>query len=331
MDSRIPAYLESPPDHLPQPPAVTRVQVLPFDEVTWENFERLCLRLIRHEAEIYQCSLYGERGQKQRGIDIIAYVGGPSQRRVQAYQCKHEEDFGPSKIKGAVDKFLEGRWDPQPSMFVICSSISLRSIGVQEEILKQTGKLEKEGVELGIWDAESLSGKLKEHPELVDDFFGRPWVEVFNGSDAVSHLADRLTGQDIVTLRGRLFTLYRTLFERHDPGLSRSPLERPVPFLARYAPPDIAEHRTVIVAMPSSSTVGLGKTPDEPEQRDMSLLPLQSETIRREHPTSQREFAIERRETVLQWLPKSCRSVVLGEPGTGKSALLRFIALLISQ
>jgi hypothetical protein len=84
MASTIPAYLEAPPDRLPQVPTVTRSQVLPFDELTWENFERLCLRLIRREAEIYQCFLYGERGQKQRGIDIIAYTGALSQRRVLA-------------------------------------------------------------------------------------------------------------------------------------------------------------------------------------------------------------------------------------------------------
>lgn len=327
MDSRIPAYLESPPDHLPQPPTVTRVQELPFHQLTWENFERLCLRLIRREGEIYQCFFYGERGQKQRGIDIIAYAGALSQRRVQFYQCKREEDFGPLKVKGAVDKFLEGKWDPKPSTFVICSSLSLRSADVQEEILAQADKLGKEGVTLTIWDSESLSGKLKEHPDLVDDFFGRPWVEAFNGLDAVSHLADRLSGQDVVALRSRLFILYRTLFERHDPGLSRSPLERPVSFLARYAPPDIAEHRAVMVTMSSPSGVAAGKMPDEAEQRDMSLSFLESGTIRREHPISQREFTIERREAVLQWLPKSSRSVVLGEPGAGKSALLRFITL----
>src|SRR5688572_25446341 len=120
MESDIPPYLEAPPDDLPQPPTITREQVLPFHALTWENFERLCLRLVRREAQIYQCFLYGDRGQNQRGIDIIAYCGDLPLREFRVYQCKREEEFGAAKIRKAVEKFLEGKWDPQPSTFVIC-------------------------------------------------------------------------------------------------------------------------------------------------------------------------------------------------------------------
>jgi len=327
MELPVPAYLESPPNQLPQPPTVAREQSLPFRELAWEDFERLCLRLVRREAEIYQCFLYGERGQKQRGIDIIAHCGDFSQKEFRVYQCKREEVFGASKIKKAVEKFIEGNWDPPPSTFTICSSESLRTTECQDEILKQAHALSDKGVMLGIWDSESLSEYLKVHADLVDDFFGRPWVETFNGIEAASRLGTRLSGQEIVTLRRKLFTLYRTLFERHDPGLSRSILEQPVPFLERYVPTDIAEHRPVTVPVVTDSETALERGSDESDGLQSAEFAQQPGDARREHPISQHEFAMEKREPALQWITKGKRAVVLAEPGVGKSALLRFIAL----
>jgi hypothetical protein len=50
----------------------TRLQELPFGDLAWENFERMCLRLVRLEAEVEHCQLYGTRGQDQEGIDLYA-------------------------------------------------------------------------------------------------------------------------------------------------------------------------------------------------------------------------------------------------------------------
>jgi hypothetical protein len=43
--SAVPAYLNTPPLTVVNPPVVTRAQELPFGELAWEDFERLCLRL----------------------------------------------------------------------------------------------------------------------------------------------------------------------------------------------------------------------------------------------------------------------------------------------
>ena len=61
---------------LDRPPTRTRLQVLPFGELEWDNFERLCYRLARLTGDVEQwAALYGGRGQKQDGIDI--YVRRP--------------------------------------------------------------------------------------------------------------------------------------------------------------------------------------------------------------------------------------------------------------
>jgi len=69
-DTSIPSWLETPPLSLIKPPVTTRLQELPLGELSWEDFERLCLRLARLEANVEHCQLYGERGQKQEGIDL---------------------------------------------------------------------------------------------------------------------------------------------------------------------------------------------------------------------------------------------------------------------
>lgn len=59
-----PSYLEVPASSTPLlPPVSTRAQDLPLEELTWENFERLCLRLARLEADVEHCRQYGTEGQ----------------------------------------------------------------------------------------------------------------------------------------------------------------------------------------------------------------------------------------------------------------------------
>lgn len=68
----IPSWLETPPNSSIDPPVVSKKQELPFEELSWEDFEKLCLRLVRMESTVEYCQLYGVRGQDQEGIDIYA-------------------------------------------------------------------------------------------------------------------------------------------------------------------------------------------------------------------------------------------------------------------
>ena len=54
----------SPPDGVPPAPSVvTRAQVLPFGELTWENFERLCRRLVSFEGDVEHRARYGRQAK----------------------------------------------------------------------------------------------------------------------------------------------------------------------------------------------------------------------------------------------------------------------------
>ncbi|MFM6053760.1 MAG: hypothetical protein ACKPA7_19400, partial [Sphaerospermopsis kisseleviana] len=56
LQKEIPSWLETPPDtNKIDHPVETQQQELPFEKLTWENFERLCLRLARLEGNVEHC------------------------------------------------------------------------------------------------------------------------------------------------------------------------------------------------------------------------------------------------------------------------------------
>ncbi|SDM42343.1 NB-ARC domain-containing protein [Paenibacillus sp. OK060] len=160
-----------------EPPVETKIQQLPFSELTWENFEKLCLKLILTDSKIIHSQSYGERGQEQSGIDI--YAQEESYTTYKVFQCKKVKNFGPEKVKEAVAKFLKNEWVNKTNTFVLCTSESMISKGRADEIESQRVILRNYNIELEIWDSNKLSQKLKGNPTLVEDFFGMQWVEAF--------------------------------------------------------------------------------------------------------------------------------------------------------
>src|SRR5271163_4245044 len=120
-------------------PVITRPQELPFDRLTWENFERLCFRLVQREADVEHCQMYGARGQDQQGIDIYARSHSGTGYRV--YQCRRVERFGPASIRDAITDFLQGKWAQSADTFVLCTSHTTVATQYADEIEKQAQRL----------------------------------------------------------------------------------------------------------------------------------------------------------------------------------------------
>ena len=248
----IPGWLDSPPDtYVPAPPVETRPQTLPFHKLTWENFERLILRLVRRERTVAGCWQYGERGQKQYGLDILAELVN-SQGEYSCYQCKRVKEFSATEIKKTVDKFLEGKWAGQTKIFILCTSSPLINTQQVEEIVEQRKRLNDRGIVFETWDgseAGQLSERLKQYPELVDDFFDREWVRLFNGKENAEKLGDKLDANESIKLRNQLQKIYSTLFHQNDPGLrfgigTRSKAS----LMDRYVTPSILEELEVVTS-----------------------------------------------------------------------------------
>ena len=105
---------------------------IPFNELHWEDFERLCLRLAKTEANVEFCNLYGRRGQKQHGIDIFARKSLGEKYTV--YQCKQVDKFYKRDIETVVSNFLSGQWAKKSDCFILCTSLNLRDADLQDKI-----------------------------------------------------------------------------------------------------------------------------------------------------------------------------------------------------
>lgn len=320
MQDNAPAWLKAPPDgDFPAPPVDTRAQSLPFGELTWENFERLIRRLVKREAVISDCWIYGVPGQAQYGLDILAALHQTPTEHA-CYQCKRVKDFSDNDIKKAVNKFLNGKWAGKAKRLVLCTSSALSETKQVDEIVAQRTILAAKGIELDVWDGSEggqLSERLKSYPDLVDDFFHRDWVRRFNGDEAAQSLGEKLDGVELEKLRSQLHEVYATLFLRHDQGL-RLASQRPANLLDRYVTPIAIELRRNIasdLATDSSSPRMVAQNP-VPSERQHSQVPrIPASTIQ------------EIRIPISEWFSRHDRSIVLGEPEFGKSTLLRVIAL----
>lgn len=324
IDTLIPSWLETPPLSQVNSPVETRKQELPFGELSWEDFERLCLRLARLEANVEYCQLYGIRGQKQEGIDFYAQKNFAEKYLV--YQCKRVDNFGPTKIRNAVLKFLEGEWVSKTDTFILCTKESLVPKERAEEIESQRTQLKEKGITIVPWDSHQLSMKLKYLPKLVDDFFGRTWVSAFCGEEQAQQLENRLDVKNVAEFRKKCAAFYKHVFNTFDPGL---PIAAPseinvLPLEERYVIPDIYERR-LIMPPHFKERPETEDYEDEIGNRQFENEALESRRQKTRVPRS--TSAYQKRQSVGKWLTAAKRNIILGEPGSGKSTLLRFIAI----
>lgn len=317
------APLEVPPGP-PPVTVVTQLQSLPFGSLRWDDFEKLCLRLARSDHDVEDARRYGIPGQEQYGIDLFARRAGTGGYTV--YQCKKVEQFGRADITAAADAFLEGPWAARADRFVLCTSRSLAPIQLADRLETEKGRMAGRGVALTLWDADELDILMKDHPVLVDDFFGRPVVAAFCGPEAAAGLGQRLDGRELAEYRRRLLHLYAAVFTELDPGLPVPPgiSDAAVDLRRRYVVPDVAE-TTVIPAIPDSAQPG---GPEGGRQADASMPSTPSD----EAPavvtrTSPGDAAYRLRQPLGTWLASAQRCLLVGGTGSGKSAALRFVTL----
>lgn len=314
----------SPPDAVPSShPVETRVQVLPFEALSWENFERLCHRMTALDGNVEHCVRYGRQGDAQEGIDIFARQ---SDGKYHCLQAKRHRTYGPAKLRQAVDLFLSGSWAARAARFTIAIQAQLRSTEVQEEIERQAARLTELNITFLALDGESLTDLLRSKPILVDDFFGRNWVTALLGSDAAASLSARLDGAAFARIRAQLASVYEAQFQFFDPGSFGSISDedgRPaLTLLERFLKPDILV-REVARSLEQIDVAGAER---ERADSDLEASPLSV----RPHGARQSDTMSNsriRRLPAVEWLGDGQRLVVLGEAGCGKSTLLRVVAL----
>ncbi len=94
-----------------EPPTRPQLSHLNWQRISWQNFERLCLRLIDEDPSVVSPRLYGRQGQDQQGIDL--YALNPNTGKYVVYQCKRVQAFRTRDFQLLGDEFLHV--DPQTS------------------------------------------------------------------------------------------------------------------------------------------------------------------------------------------------------------------------
>jgi hypothetical protein len=320
-----PGWLAQLPEQAPRPPIhQIQSQLLPFLEQGWPDFERLCRRLALRGGEVEAVWSYGTAGQAQYGIDLLVRL---ADGKYEVWQTKRFRRIRAADVAAAVNLFLNHKWAAKAKKFVLAVATDLRERTVVEALESARTGLLAQGIEFGAWGATELTEQLASEPEIVDDFFGRPWVRAVCPPEALERLKDRISPVDLGTLRTRLRDCYRSWIMTVDPGLPIAGLDRlgrtqpSVSILERYVQPDIITR----IASPSES---------RDELRDSSQNAAAADDGRdypNERPRhgARRNVPVvhEQRSALGQFLLFENQAVIVGDPGAGKSTLLRFLAL----
>lgn len=155
IDMTIRNKLNTPPEEpVAALPVTTKNKILPFKNLSWNNFERFCYQLGCKSMDCLNTSyIYGRNGQKQDGIDI--YFGDHGKHKV--WQIKRYERFKSADVTDAVNTFLTGKWVDMASEFTLCVSNYLDDVAVVDEIVKQSDILKRRNITFTVLNSEKLT------------------------------------------------------------------------------------------------------------------------------------------------------------------------------
>jgi len=150
------------------------LDLLPFDQMEWDDFEKLQCRVLRDVEGLRNAQIYGEPGQAQQGLDVVALTPG---RSGVALQSKRLARFGKAQLRAAVGKFRATERPFQVERLIIGVSREVRSTGAVAALHELRSELAP--LALDLWDKQALSDLLRNAPEIVIEFFGIQTAERF--------------------------------------------------------------------------------------------------------------------------------------------------------
>lgn len=307
----------------PLPPVVSRATELPFDKLEWRNFERLCRRLAERGGEVEKVHAYGSPGQAQGGIDILVRLADGT---YEVWQVKRYRRITPAQVKAAIDLFLEHQWKAKAKKLVLAVACDLDSTGNVTAIEEAYLRLKNEGISFEPLDSTELTKRLVAQPDIVDDFFDRPWVEAVCPPEATEALVRRLSRFAAADLRSTLRDWFTAWVRNVDPGLPVAHLgdegraAASIPIGDRYVEPDFLI-RTVEPAASPPTQQGEGQIWEASDD------PAAEQGASRRRLQAAPPMVRERRVEADRFLAGERHVVISADAGMGKSTLLRVIAL----
>lgn len=317
-------------DKIKKPAAKVKDTPLPLGDLSHEQLQRISVRLLSASTNAIQCQEYGIPGQPQEGIDL--YARFPNQEKLEVWQCKRYQEFNPSDITNAVDTFIKGELLKESSKFVIVTSAATEERNLADAEIAAAKSLLQHNVQFELLGLTQLTTKLKPHPEIVDDFFGRDWVAECCGEESAEMLGNRLSGNQVSELREQLLNLYTSVFEQADSFVSHS-----LQVQTENSSGASLRDRWV---MPSISTQAQSTSPTiaqslEKTEANSSAYGQESESTEitaKEQLSQKKDHSSSVDLDADAFLGSADRGIVLGTPGQGKSTLFRMVTLdLLSE
>ncbi|MFM0122682.1 NACHT domain-containing protein [Paraburkholderia sp. RL18-101-BIB-B] len=303
-------------------PVTTAAQSLPFESLSWQNFEKLCYRLAGKDADIETHSLYGRAGQAQEGIDIFARkVNG----RYNTWQAKKYKNYTVANLNKAVEAFVSGSWASRTENFYIAVQCAVDDVPLQDAIEAHAGALRQQNIVLRVLGGDDLSTSLRPYPEIVLEFFGRCCAKDFYGDSIENNVLERLDGSDVSKIRNQLQKVYSAGFQLLDRIAvdTAAPLSSAqaaaFPLVQRFSMPDVLVRETVVTQVSKDADLKVidAVSSNRPTMNEMAAADRLE--VRRVNRLS--------RIPVSQWLSAGDGFAILGDAGSGKSTILRCLAL----
>src|ERR1700730_544834 len=140
-----------------------------------DDFEKLCLHLLRHHWSRLGLEIFGKRGERQFGIDILD-VGG--QTPIYAAQCKLREEhksLAPSEIQAEVDEAK--KFTPALGKYTILTT-GKTSTQAQRKVREINQSHKEQGLfELEVLTWDRLSALLQQYSDVQEEFYSHIPVE----------------------------------------------------------------------------------------------------------------------------------------------------------
>ncbi len=144
----------------PKKPEITgTAHVLPFDKLSPDDFERMCVWLVQREG-FEAVEHLGAAGSEQ-GRDITARRDG----KLWAFQCKRVQRFSYATGVKEINKLPQDGM-PDVYVFMVSSNVADKS--------RQKIRADYPGLEIHLWARTKLDGMVKRYPEIVSEFFQLP-------------------------------------------------------------------------------------------------------------------------------------------------------------
>jgi len=141
----------------PSNPEITgSSHILPFNQLSPDDFERMCVWLVRREG-FQSVEHLGAAGSEQ-GRDITARREGKS----WAFQCKRVQRFSYADAKKEIDKLPKDDL-PEVYVFIVASNVS--------DYTRKKVRKNYPNMDFHFWVKSELDVMVKRHPDIVDEFF----------------------------------------------------------------------------------------------------------------------------------------------------------------